>query len=192
MDPCSGTLNVKWYRKRSDFTQICGYLIIVLVNFETPSPTFRIRADYSNMKPPLHATAPYMTARAYWRRQLWGTGALAPLTFNTRIFFQSTLELLRVWQQLCAVASPKTLFTLLFRVITSAKEIYNRRCLCLSVWGINWWWWWCLLATLRKNLWTDLHEIIREGWQWASEQMIKLAATLRWFTAGGAIRIAVR
>ena len=144
MDPCSGTLNVKWYRKRSDFTQICGYLIIVLVNFETPSPTFRIRADYSNMKPPLHATAPYMTARAYWRRQLWGTGALAPLTFNTRIFFQSTLELLRVWQQLCAVASPKTLFTLLFRVITSAKEIYNRRCLCLSVWGINWWWWWCL------------------------------------------------
>jgi len=28
----------------------------------------------------------------------------------------------------------------------------------------------CLLATLRKNFRTDLHEIFREGWQWASEQ----------------------
>ena len=32
----------------------------------------------------------------------------------------------------------------------------------------------CLLATLRKNFQTDLHEISREGWQWASEQTIKL------------------
>ena len=31
----------------------------------------------------------------------------------------------------------------------------------------------CLLATLRKNVRMDLHEILREGWQWASEQMIK-------------------
>jgi len=32
----------------------------------------------------------------------------------------------------------------------------------------------CLLATLRKNFRTDLHEIFRElGWQWANEQMIK-------------------
>jgi len=30
-----------------------------------------------------------------------------------------------------------------------------------------------LLATLRKNVRTDLHEIFREGWQWANEQMIK-------------------
>ena len=30
----------------------------------------------------------------------------------------------------------------------------------------------CLLATLH-NFQTDLHEIFREGWQWASEQMIK-------------------
>jgi len=30
----------------------------------------------------------------------------------------------------------------------------------------------CLLATLRKNFRTDLHEIFREGWQWASEQMM--------------------
>jgi len=36
--------------------------------------------------------------------------------------------------------------------------------ICLSV---------CLLATLRKNFRTDLHEIFREGWQWATEQMIK-------------------
>jgi len=31
----------------------------------------------------------------------------------------------------------------------------------------------CLLATLRKNVSTDLHEIFSEGWQWASQQMIK-------------------
>jgi len=30
----------------------------------------------------------------------------------------------------------------------------------------------CLLATLCKNFGSDLHEIFREGWQWASEQMI--------------------
>jgi len=41
-----------------------------------------------------------------------------------------------------------------------------RRCLfvCLSV---------CLLATLRKNFTTDLHEIFRESWQWAIEQVFK-------------------
>ena len=31
----------------------------------------------------------------------------------------------------------------------------------------------CLLATLHKNVRADLHEIFEEGWQWASEQMIK-------------------
>jgi len=31
----------------------------------------------------------------------------------------------------------------------------------------------CLLATLRKNFRTDLHEIFREGWQCAKEQMFK-------------------
>ena len=36
---------------------------------------------------------------------------------------------------------------------------------CLSV---------CLLATLRKNFGTDLHEIFREGWQRASEQITKI------------------
>jgi len=40
-----------------------------------------------------------------------------------------------------------------------------RRCfVCLSL---------CLLATLRKNFPTDLHDIFREGWQWAAEQMVK-------------------
>jgi len=41
-----------------------------------------------------------------------------------------------------------------------------RLCFCyhLFVW---------LLATLRKNFQTDFHEIFREGWQWANEQMIK-------------------
>jgi len=27
----------------------------------------------------------------------------------------------------------------------------------------------CLLATLRKNFWTDVHEIFSKGWQWANE-----------------------
>jgi len=33
----------------------------------------------------------------------------------------------------------------------------------------------CLLATLHENVRTDLHEIFREGWQWAMaiEQTIK-------------------
>jgi len=45
--------------------------------------------------------------------------------------------------------------------ITSAKEDMQSS---LSV---------CLLATLRKNFQTDLHEIFREGWQWANEHMTK-------------------
>jgi len=42
-------------------------------------------------------------------------------------------------------------------VVTSAKEVmFSSLFVCLSV---------CLLATLRKNFWTGLHEIFREGWQ---------------------------
>jgi len=37
----------------------------------------------------------------------------------------------------------------------------------------------CLLATLRKNFQTDLHEIIRECWQWSKEQMIEF-----WWRSG--------
>jgi len=44
------------------------------------------------------------------------------------------------------------------------RTLCNRRCLCLSV---------CPLAAVRKNFRTDLHEIFREGWQWANEQMTK-------------------
>ena len=33
----------------------------------------------------------------------------------------------------------------------------------------------CLsVCPLRKGSRTDLHEILREGWQWASEQMVKV------------------
>jgi len=45
----------------------------------------------------------------------------------------------------------------------------------------------CLIAILRKNFWMDLqflHEIVREGWQWASEQMIKF-----WWRSGWRIHI---
>jgi len=42
----------------------------------------------------------------------------------------------------------------------------------------------CLLATFRKNFQTDLHEIFRECWQWANEQMVKF-----WWRSGSRIRI---
>jgi len=45
----------------------------------------------------------------------------------------------------------------------------------------------CLLATLRKNVRMDLHEILREGWQLASEQMIKF-----WWRSGSRIRVRIR
>jgi len=48
--------------------------------------------------------------------------------------------------------------------VTSGYVI-NHRCLfvCLFV---------CPLATLRKNVRTDLHEIFREGWQWAMDKWL--------------------
>ena len=36
-----------------------------------------------------------------------------------------------------------------------------------------------LLAALRKNFQTSLHQTFREGWQWANEQMIKF-----WWRSG--------
>jgi len=48
------------------------------------------------------------------------------------------------------------------RFFTSAKEVMF---LPLFV---------CLLATLCKNFWTDLHEIFRECWQWARKQIIRI------------------
>jgi len=54
-------------------------------------------------------------------------------------------------------------------IFTSAKEYMSSSFfVCLSVWLLV-----CLLATLRKNFCMDLHEIFRESWQWASEQMVK-------------------
>jgi len=49
---------------------------------------------------------------------------------------------------------------------------------CLSV---------CLLATLRQNCRTDLHEIFRKGWQLAIEQMINFC-----WRSGSGIRILIR
>jgi len=60
---------------------------------------------------------------------------------------------------------PLTIFCCYY---TSAKWLCF--CRCLSV---------CLLATLRKNFQSDLHESFREGWQWASEQLIKF-----WWLSG--------
>jgi len=52
-----------------------------------------------------------------------------------------------------------------FTIITSAKEVMF---LLLFVYLAV-----CLLASLRKNFGMCLHEICREGWQWANEQMVK-------------------
>jgi len=58
--------------------------------------------------------------------------------------------------------------------IHQGRYVRNRRCLFV-----------CLLATLRKSFWTDLYEIFREGWQWASEQMVRF-----WWRSGSRTRIA--
>jgi len=66
-------------------------------------------------------------------------------------------------------------------IIISAKEDYVVVVVCLSV---------CLyvrlLATLRKNVQTDLLEIFRVGRQWTSEQTIKF-----WWRSGSGIRIRI-
>ena len=62
--------------------------------------------------------------------------------------------------------------------------LHQRGCVivvvCLSV---------CLSVSnfAQKNFGTDLHEIFREGWQWASEQMVKF-----WWRSGSRIRIHIR
>jgi len=43
------------------------------------------------------------------------------------------------------------------------------------------------VSIISQNLRTDLHEIFREGWQWVSEQTIKL-----WWRSGSGIRIRIR
>jgi len=57
--------------------------------------------------------------------------------------------------------------------ITSARRLCFRRCLsvCLSV---------CLFLSnfAETNFQTDLHEIFREGWQLASEQMSAIRITV--------------
>jgi len=45
----------------------------------------------------------------------------------------------------------------------------------------------CLLATLHKKFLTDLHEIFREVWQCANEQMIKF-----WWRSGSRIWIRIQ
>ena len=65
--------------------------------------------------------------------------------------------------------------------ITCTKEVmFSSLFVCLYVCL-------CLLATLHKNFQMALHDIFREGWQWASEQMIKF-----WFRSRLEIRIWIR
>jgi len=45
----------------------------------------------------------------------------------------------------------------------------------------------CLLPTLYKNFRTDLHEIFRADWQWATEQPVKF-----WWRSSSRIRIRIR
>jgi len=44
----------------------------------------------------------------------------------------------------------------------------------------------CLLAAFPKFFQTDLHEIFKEGWQWANEQMLKF-----WWRSGSQMRIRI-
>ena len=45
----------------------------------------------------------------------------------------------------------------------------------------------CVLATLRENFQTNLHDIFKEGWQWSNEQTLKF-----WWPSGSRIRIRIR
>jgi len=76
---------------------------------------------------------------------------------------------------LASLGHPSTLQRV-SRLITFAKEDMQSLLLfvCLSF---------CLLATMRKNSQTDLHEIFREGWQWAHQQTVKF-----WWRSGSRIR----
>ena len=74
----------------------------------------------------------------------------------------------------CAPSS-RVILSHVTALLPPPRTICNRR--CLSV---------CLLATLRKNFWTDSHEIFRKGWQWATEQTIKF-----WWRFGSRIRIRI-
>jgi len=91
----------------------------------------------------------------HWRRQLWGTGARALLDFQQFNFFSRNFR---------AAQKSDSDFVLLPRqtYLPPPRRICNHR--YTSV---------CLLATFRNNFRTDLHEIFREGWQWADEQMFK-------------------
>jgi len=70
------------------------------------------------------------------------------------------------------------------KLLPLQRRLCFRRCLsvCLSVCLFV-----CLLPTLRRNVRTDLHEIFREGWQWAIEQMITF-----WWRSGSGIPIRIR
>jgi len=54
------------------------------------------------------------------------------------------------------------------RYLPPPRRLCFRHCLSLSL-SV------CLLASLRKNFQTDLHEIFREGWQWVNEHKIFMA-----------------
>ena len=45
----------------------------------------------------------------------------------------------------------------------------------------------CLLATLRENFGTDMHEIFREGWQWTNKEMVTF-----WWRSGSRVWIQIQ
>ena len=49
----------------------------------------------------------------------------------------------------------------------------------------------CLLATLHENFQVDLHEILREGWQWAIDQMITFLCQSRTDSPDGGTDVAI-
>jgi len=78
---------------------------------------------------------------------------------------------------LCPVSSFIKQITFILYLLPLPRRIctHHRLSVCLFV---------CLLATLCKNFWTNLHKIFREGRQWANEQVIKF-----WWWSGSWIRI---
>jgi len=112
----------------------------------------------------LHYLVKYLTLFGHWRRQLWGAlGHMhpSPLDFQQFNFFSVNFRAARsMTATLCGCLS-KHIYYLRF----AKEDMFSSLFVCLLFV--------CLLAILRKNFQTDLHEIFREGWQWTNKQIVK-------------------
>jgi len=102
----------------------------------------------------------------YWRRQLWGTGACAPLDFQQLIFFFFTLELYKVFIRIIAVISyvkcflgfciPQLLKLVYFSLTSKRKRVlaFVRWFVCISCYFM------CVTSYFHVVLCPSSHQIL--------------------------------